>query len=753
VSESTRPSEGEPALAELVKDALADRGVRQGAFTTGATEAEMLAHLEEEELSLSEAALDERAALSVAELERSRADEILAEKEAGIARLRRDAIVIVVGLCAAIVAGLVLIVLTEEWVVFATALGVAAAIAAAILSLFVNWPPGVLRNRIKRAKRTRSSADKRISAVRDRLRVALVETEIKPALRQYLNSRRSDQYRTTLTVVEQEGLAELTEARYAISTRAGLELNGFLSGGSGGGSIGLAGPRGAGKSTLIRQVCPTEMEPAGGRFGVVVSAPVKFESRDFILHLFAEVCRKIIGPDEVRRMRQPDALADVIGQRGRPATLRALAIAATLAPLAGALLIADAMITWPPFTEVAIGAVLIVGGVLFSWFPRSMDVVARRIGSGPFGFSNVRFGEITFGEESPAGYGTELVETARRQLEDIWYQQTFTRGWSGSLKVGVAEGGVDGHRELSRNQMTLPDLVGEFRGLLTAIAEERRVLIGIDELDKLDSPKDAYSFLNEMKVLFGSKGCFFLISVSEDAMSGFERRGLPFRDVFDSSFDDVIRVGFLTVDESIDLLQKRVVGMPLPFIFLVHCVGGGLPRDVIRVARDLIAMNPGATGGWPIDKACRAVVEAEVHDKLTAAMVATRAMDPGADVDLLRSWLQRIAGEPLDGVRLMNACRRDGYALIAEIAAVVDTRHSAPKQLASELLTYLLYVATVTEHFEGMSAEEFRRAQDAEVFEQLTRSRQVMSMHPRAAWERLRQFGDGLTRTFPDGES
>jgi hypothetical protein len=145
----------------------------------------------------------------------------------------------------------------------------------------------------------------------------------------------------------------------------------------------------------------------------------------------------------------------------------------------------------------------------------------------------------------------------------------------------MAEAGLEGSREIARNQMTLPDIVAEFRRLLAQIAETRRVLIGIDELDKLESREDAYTFMNEMKVLFGLDGCFFLISVSEDAMSVFERRGLPFRDVFDSSFDDVINVGFLRVDESVELLQRRVIGMPLPFIFLCHCIAGGLARDVI----------------------------------------------------------------------------------------------------------------------------------------------------------------------------
>jgi hypothetical protein len=737
------PSDAEPPLAELLTAALEDRAIKQAAFTAGDTKDDLLSHLGHEDLALPEIGLNDRAAIEAAELKESQAQDEVTRRKDRVDNLRPFAIALAILCCATAAVGVFLLAQTGVWPLLFGGLVAAAFVLGVSVFLVLEWPPNFLGLPLRMATAEVTGARRQQRSAKKRLRAALVEDGVKPALRQYLNSRESDRYRTTLTVVEQEGLAELTEAGYVISTRAGHELNDFLNGGSGGGSIGLAGPRGAGKSTLIREVCPTDTEPAGARFGVVVSAPVKFESRDFILHLFAEVCRKIVGPEGVRQMRRQSSFGR-LGEGSWPGAGGAISIAMTIAPLAGLFLIADALISWPPFAEVAIGGALVVGGVLFGDLPRSWRMAWRTL-------TGIRFGPLTSPSETQSGYDEELVDTARRQLEDIWYQQTFTSGWSGTLKAGMAEGGVENHRELSRNQMTLPDLVGEFRSLLTQIADDRKVLIGIDELDKLDSPEDAYSFLNEMKVLFGSKRCYFLISVSEDAMSGFERRGLPFRDVFDSSFDDVIRVGFLTVDESIDLLQERVVGMPLPFIFLVHCVGGGLPRDVIRVARDLIAKNPGATGGWPIDKACRAIVEADARDKLTAAMVATRVMDPGADVELLRSWLLRLDGESLDGGRLMQACRSDGYALIGEIRAVRGDRSGAPQQLANELLTYLLYVATVTEHFEGLSAEEFKRAQDADIFEQLTRCRQVMSIHPRAAWERLRQFGDGLTKTFPDG--
>ena len=63
--------------------------------------------------------------------------------------------------------------------------------------------------------------------------------------------------------------------------------------------------------------------------------------------------------------------------------------------------------------------------------------------------------------------------------------------------------------------MTYPELVGTFR----AFVEERAapygpVVIGIDELDKMESDQTARKFLNDIKAIFGLHNCFYLVSVS-----------------------------------------------------------------------------------------------------------------------------------------------------------------------------------------------------------------------------------------------
>lgn len=153
--------------------------------------------------------------------------------------------------------------------------------------------------------------------------------------------------------------------------------------------------------------------------------------------------------------------------------------------------------------------------------------------------------------------------------------------------------------------MTLPELTGRYADFVRSITKERPLVVGIDELDKMASVDEAQRFLNDVKSLFGQPRTYYLISLSDDAMSAFERRGLPLRDVFESVFDDVLRVEPLNFEEAVQLLRRRVVGMAPPFVGLCYVLSGGLPREVIRTAREavVVAEDPEGSpelGGWHV---------------------------------------------------------------------------------------------------------------------------------------------------------
>lgn len=154
------------------------------------------------------------------------------------------------------------------------------------------------------------------------------------------------------------------------------------------------------------------------------------------------------------------------------------------------------------------------------------------------------------------------------------------------------------------------------------------VFIGVDELDKIAAADQAQRFINELKAILGVPNCYYLVSLSDDALASYEMRGLPVRDAFDSAFDEVIHVGHLRLEQSHLLLSRYVTVMPVPFICLCHSLSSGLPRDLIRTARHAVAAarQKDASGNINdatrhITKVCGQLVLGELASKLHAAGV------------------------------------------------------------------------------------------------------------------------------------
>jgi hypothetical protein len=152
---------------------------------------------------------------------------------------------------------------------------------------------------------------------------------------------------------------------------------------------------------------------------------------------------------------------------------------------------------------------------------------------------------------------------------------------------------------MTERPMTFPELVDQYNAFLRQASGVSQVFIGIDELDKIESAGAAYDFLNDIKGIFGHDDCYYLISISENAMSSFERRGLPLRDAFDSAFDAVVDVGYMDLIDAERLLRRRIIGMPVGFLCLCYALSGGLPRDLIRVAREVVQVAEDNGNGAP----------------------------------------------------------------------------------------------------------------------------------------------------------
>jgi hypothetical protein len=275
------------------------------------------------------------------------------------------------------------------------------------------------------------------------------------------------------------------------------------------------------------------------------------------------------------------------------------------------------------------------------------------------------------------------------------------------------------------------------------------IAIIIDELDKITSSEGAQEFVNEVKSLFNVDvaGCLFLVSVSEEALASFERQGVV-RDAFDSAFDSIFRVDYLTLDDSTRLLNHRIIGLPDPFICLAHCLSGGLPRDLIRIARAMVSL----TG------------EAKTLEEVTCKLLGE---DLQRKASAFRSIISKIDScEPYTSllmrhVELHTAPESSLLFRAAKNAALQGARedefYADLLSLQSEYLAYLYFTATMLQVFSNRLRPEQlirgRASAHAGSFEMLASARQLLSVNARFAWLRLDEFREAwelVTAAPPD---
>ena len=338
----------------------------------------------------------------------------------------------------------------------------------------------------------------------------------------------------------------------------------------------------------------------------------------------------------------------------------------------------------------------------------------------------------------------DLAAQARMHLARVRYLQTYTSGWSGT--VHLPGGAVEGQRSRSvaraEQPLSYPEIVDDFRRFAQVVAEEAhrrgdRVFIGVDELDKIGTPGQAERFLNEIKGIFGIPHVYFMVSVSDDALTSFERRGLPLRDAFDSSFDEMIHVRPLSYAESRRLLYRRVIGLTESYVALCHCLSGGLARDLIRTARQVVRAAAGPADRAPtLGVISTAVVQDELRRKLTAITQAIREAAPG-DVMDLQLTVHECARHLMPGQAVLT--------IVDTMTRVDGEEPVAVARLRIEFAAFAYFCATVQEIFtDELGSERMIEATgssgDPGSFDALVAARNAMALDTLLSWRLTSEF-------------
>jgi hypothetical protein len=576
---------------------------------------------------------------------------------------------------------------------------------------------------------------------------------------------------STKLLVEQdsEGLRRLQDPKLTVSTKSEHRLRNLLDR-MDGGSIAVTGPRGAGKSTLLRRMCGPQGYSAEGPPSIYISAPAEYVAREFLAELFQQVCDSYLeqfdSPVAGMRYRGLRTHRDTVRVVRQVVTIlrlafRAIFALALLAVAFGPLLkgvhlptavahlpvkhwrnelTQDAKAAWDKYQV----AIRVVAGilVLFSWPKKQL----RRLGTlrRPELVRRARNYSIHLKIERTSSWGANLG------LPTILGLPTM-RGSGLSLSKGISE---------KYTPWSLPELVGKLRDFIEDISQPTdtsvgTMVIGIDEIDRIGSVEQAERFIGEIKTIFGIRNCFFLVSVAEDVGFLFSRRSIVGQSTLEHSFDDVVVVDTLELDEARELLSTRVPGFTDSFVFLALALSGGLPREMIRVARRLVEVNHQETEDQLSPKigdlALRLIAEdvAEVLRTSRNQLARMSLPDPWGDVfyqlraamALLRSGKaspgehQKIIGG-LCSLRPPNA---------ADLSTSQETDETAAAKIIAGLSAFACYSITVVEafnndYFDLHAARETTHDTAGGSYVELAAARLELGISPESSQSIIRRF-------------
>ena len=634
-----------------------------------------------------------------------------------------------------------------------------------------------------RRRRHQELADELAAARRSR-DAALLDRGILPYIRQVMNDPKiqKEYYSVRFNVRSAPGL-QGDDAVFRVETEGSRGLMEKLDAMPRGGSFGIAGPRGCGKTSVLKAIYKgrlaikrTPETPRGEPFRVLVTAPVEFSSREFLLYLFAEICQTYIR--EFTSLSDSPEVAP-IKRRLRDAVLRRSGLLGLLFLVSSAVALFFSVPArtrqqylhehvvprlaklfgahWSETKKDAAQVSLFVGKIEVRAAVISLVLLAASFVL--FEVRRRRLRAQTRMEDEHVLRSQDLGWHAKEMLQRIRFQQSYSSGWSGTLKLPIVEGGASEAKSMAENQMSLPDIVANIKDFLNGITKKHRAIIAIDELDKVKSDMNAEQFLNDLKGIFNVTDCFYLVSISEEALSNFELRGLPFRDAFDSAFDEVAHFRYLVYEESRMLLERRVIGLSAPYICLCHCTAGGLPRDLIRVARELMLLRrrrvtegnsadlfvrPGTLAGITSD-----LVRADLEDRIAATVIGLRRTSSELAIDELVTWIDDVRtkvrfGKTVVAGNLLALCASYPAGMNGGVsssqAGEADVR---AKRLGFVLLGSLYYLATLLELFtDSLTEAEVRGVEgngDGSV-EQLALARQAFTTSATLAWPRISSF-------------
>lgn len=502
----------------------------------------------------------------------------------------------------------------------------------AVVSLYLVsmtlWIPSLLRER-RRRKEELTNAPAEFSQTTtdlDRRLRSVLEKSTRLAARPSFDLPTND----TISIEEGPGLSSRVSKSRRISTKSRPLIEDHLLR-IGGAAVGVTGERGIGKSEVLRFFSDDPASQAtvedGGTIGVFVAVPAAFKSLEFLRLVLRRLAEAVPGEDILHK------------RSVRKNTLIFFLLYAT-----GLLLILFGFFSWLDERPASYILELLGSGSSSKWQWTSthlwlaflfaglgLTIVSMRFPSSA-GKEKVNAWRVI---ESPSSVNKNLkperlniTSDAAELITRLRYAETVSSQSEGSVSLGKLSAKRTRQRSLSTLPLTEADLIDEFRKFAEELERVGyRVIISVDEMDKLEEGPATEEFLNSVKQLFSIRSCSFLVSVSSSAWSQFVRRGIDMRNALDSSLDAIEMIQPLDFLESRSLLLHREE-MSDSQILLCHVSAGGLPREVLRYARILGWINHERGGAQSLAEVAMHVINHEFFQLIQGSLQQLSAWKP-----------------------------------------------------------------------------------------------------------------------------
>jgi hypothetical protein len=385
-----------------------------------------------------------------------------------------------------------------------------------------------------------------------------------------------------------------------------------------GGSYGLYGARGSGKSWLMNRAI-LEAEGSGG-FGLLYPCPQRYSASEFLSTIADNLAHAI----EQKFVRN-SPLAQAV-RRGPLVILSLLALPLILG--FATFTVHEIALAHRGSGGVAIGTTLPTWLWILVFITLALVIVLY----------SVRFVQDNSAQGRLAREATALRQRIRYASSIRTASEIGASGGRGTLLGSIRH---SREKALDERPTTVASLVFDFRNLAGNFAKVLTgpLVIGIDELDKIENAAAVRRLLRDIKGIFGIEKVHFLVSVSEEASSALHLGSIrpEGRNEFDSSFFTVLDLPPLKPAQARHLLELRGLEDSGRLASGLCVLAGGNRRELVRMA-DFCVMSVPQVGGALTEKAIMRLLESEsralldeIIRNLPASQGGTAADDPKFD--------------------------------------------------------------------------------------------------------------------------